>query len=201
MDDLLKGLTGGQGASGQGAGGLADLLGGLTGPGGVGSMLGPGGLGSVLGAGVGAGVGNRAGGAVGGILGGGLGALIPTLLPALLGMLGSKGSGGQSGLQQVVDGLHAKGLGDVAQSWVGTGGNLPITPEQVQQVLTPAQIAELSTKSGLPPQQVSAGLAAILPHVASSLTPDGQVPSHDAVASATSQLQQELSALMGQQPG
>lgn len=186
MDDLLKGVTGG--GQGPGAGGIGDLLG---------NLRGGGNLGSVLGAGAGAGIGKNIGGGLGSVLGGGLGALIPTLLPAVLGMLGGKTAANQSGLHQVVDTMHANGLGQVAQSWVGSGPNQPISAAQVEQVLTPEQLTELAVKSGLPLDQVSAGVASILPHVVNSLTLEGALPDSTQVQSAAGQLQQAFAGLTG----
>jgi uncharacterized protein YidB (DUF937 family) len=190
MDDLLKGITGGSGGQGQPGqgGGIGDLLGGL---------MGGGGLGSVLGAGLGAGAGNAMGGGVGSMLGGGLGAMLPALLPAVLGMLGGNTGAGQSGMHQLVDTMHAKGMGDVAQSWVGTGANLPITAAQVEQLLTPEQLAQLGASSGLPADQVSQGVAAVLPDVVNHLTPDGRLPEHAQVQATTDQLQTALAGLLG----
>ncbi len=189
MDELLKGLSGGgQGQTGQG-GGIGDLLGGL---------VSGGGLESALGAGVGAGVGNKVGGGMGGMLGGSLGALLPALLPAFLGMLGGRsGAANQSGLHQLVGSMQAKGMGDVAGSWVGTGPSQPITAAQVEQLLTPEQLAQLAAESGLPPDQVSQGVAAVLPDVVNTLTPDGTLPDHAQVQATTDQLQSALAGLTG----
>lgn len=180
MAKVVKGpASTGQGGGNEIEGGLGGLLGGL---------LGGGGLGSILGAGIGAGAGNKVGGSAGSVLGGGLGALIPTLLPAVIGMLGHSGSSGQTGMHQLVDTMQANGLGQVAQSWVGAGSNQSITADQVQQVLTPEQVAELSAKSGLPADQVHAGVAAILPELVNHLTPNGAVPEAGQVQGATDQL-------------
>lgn len=188
MDELLGKLTGG--TQGQGSGGLADLLGGLMGSGGLGSILGPGST-------IGGRAGGPAGAGLGGVLGGGVAALIPTLLPAVIAMLGSRGASGQSGVHQLIDGMHAGGLGDIASSWVGTTPSQPISADQVAQVLTPAQLAELAAKSGIPADQISAGVAAILPDAVSSLTPDGVLPDHAAVQASAGQLQQALASLTG----
>jgi uncharacterized protein YidB (DUF937 family) len=195
MGKVLKGPTGGgQPIGGRSSGGgLGDLLG---------SLVSGGGLGSILGAGVGAGAGSQTGGGMGSVLGGGLGALIPTLLPALLGMLGGKGSAtqtGQTGMHQLVANMNANGLGEVAQSWVGAGPNKAIAPDQVQQVLTPDQLAELSAKSGLPQDQVNSTVADILPKVVNHLTPDGTLPEAAQIQSATDQLQQSLAGITGGQ--
>ena len=190
MDDLLKSLTGQGQGQGQ-AGGVGDLLGGLLGGRDIGSMLG---------AGAGAGLGNAMGGGVGSMVGGGLGALLPTVLPAVLGMLGGAGSTGPSGMHQLTDTMHANGLGDIARSWIGGGPNQPISAAQIAQVLTPAQMAELTAKTGLPADQVSTAVAAILPNVVNSLTPHGSLPDHDQVRNTTSQLQDALAGLFGHKP-
>jgi len=186
VDDVLKDITGGGQAQPTTAGNpLGDLLGGL---------MGGGGLGSILGAGAGLGSGSATGNTA---AAGGLAALIPTLLPAILGMLGGNAAGGQTGLHQLVDSMQANGLGDVAQSWVGNAGKQPITAAQVEQVLNSSQLAELAAKSGIPADQVSAGVASILPHIVSSLTPDGKLPEPAQVQSAVGQLQQVLAGLTG----
>ena len=201
MDDLLKtisgaveGQAGGTGAAGAGGaaglGGLGDVLGGLLGGGGLGNILG-GAAGGTAGTGMGGGVGSSAGG--------GLAGLISSLLPAILGLLGGQASNGQTGLHQLVDSMHANGLGDVAQSWVGNSEKQPITPAQVEHVLSAGQLADLSAKSGIPVDQVSAGVASILPHIVSSLTPNGTLPDAAQVQGAVGQLQQMLAGLTGAQ--
>ena len=183
MDDLLKAISGGgQGQPGAGGSGLGDLLGGLMGGAGLGSILARRrrlrGWARVLA------TARRA-----------ASALIPTLLPAILGMLGGKGSGGQTGLHQLVDSMQSNGLGNVAQSWVGNADKQPISAAQVEQVFSSGQLAELAAKSGIPADQVSAGIASILPHIVSSLTPNGTLPDAAQVQGAVGQLQQLLAGL------
>jgi uncharacterized protein YidB (DUF937 family) len=45
------------------------------------------------------------------------------------------GNGGQGGLSASVTQLQRAGFGDQVKSWIGNGQNLPITVEQLQQVL------------------------------------------------------------------
>jgi len=123
---------------------------------------------------------------------GGLGEL---RLPAILGLLGAPGGNNQTGLHQLIDTMHANGLGSVAQSWVGNGANQAITPAQVEQVLTSGQITELAAKSGLPPDQLRAGVAAILPHLVSGLSPSGSLPEPAQVQGMLGQMQQALGGL------
>ncbi len=56
--------------------------------------------------------------------------------------------GGLSGLLQQ---FHDKGLGGLVTSWVGTGQNLPISADQLQQVLGSEQVKELAAKAGISP--------------------------------------------------
>jgi uncharacterized protein YidB (DUF937 family) len=174
MEDLSKkreGQGGQAGGSQPGAGGSA--------------------LASVLSGAIGGGIGGSMDGGVGGLLGGGLGAMLPALLPSLLGMLGGASKPGQSGMHQLLDGMHAQGMGGVADSWVGTGDNQPIAPAQVEQALGADKVQQLSAESGLPPEQVSQGVAAILPGLVNHLTPDGQVPSAEQVQKAVAGLASE----------
>lgn len=98
-----------------------------------------------------------------------------SLASAVLSMLSSN-EGGISGL---VKQFAAKGLGHVVSSWIGTGQNLPITPEQLQSVLGSEQVQAIAAKAGISPQAASAALAQVLPQVVDKVTPDGQVPQGD----------------------
>ena len=122
-----------------------------------------------------------AGGAIGGS--GGLAGILPVLLPLLLQMFGG-GSGGQTGMHKLLDGMHANGLGDVADSWVSGAPAKSITPAQAKQIVGPEKVKELSAQSGLPANQVAQGLSELLPNLVNHLTPNGQVPPAGQVQSA-----------------
>jgi uncharacterized protein YidB (DUF937 family) len=81
--------------------------------------------------------------------------------------------GGLSGLIQQ---FHEKGLGSLVSSWVGTGQNLPISPNQVQEVLGNEQVKEIAAKAGISPEAASSHLSQLLPMLIDKLTPNGQVP-------------------------
>ena len=83
------------------------------------------------------------------------------------------GPGGISGLVQK---FQAGGFGHLVQSWVSTGANQLITPEQLQQVLGSEKVKQIATRLGLDPNVVSQRIATILPEVVNHLTPNGQVP-------------------------
>ena len=81
--------------------------------------------------------------------------------------------GGISGLLQQ---FHEKGLGELVNSWVSTGQNLPVSPDQVQHVLGTEQVQQVAAKAGIPAQLASSKLAEFLPMIVDKLTPNGQVP-------------------------
>ena len=89
----------------------------------------------------------------------------------------------QGAIQQEggIDGLMAKmragGLGPQVDSWVSSGENQPVAPEQVQQALGPDTIQRLSAGSGLNVSQLLPLLAMFLPQLINMLTPNGHVPS------------------------
>jgi uncharacterized protein YidB (DUF937 family) len=81
--------------------------------------------------------------------------------------------GGVSGLLQQ---FHEKGLGDLVNSWVSTGQNLPVSPDQVQHVLGTEQVQQVAANAGVPAQLASSKLAEYLPMIIDKLTPNGQMP-------------------------
>jgi uncharacterized protein YidB (DUF937 family) len=80
------------------------------------------------------------------------------------------------GLTGVLEKFKSSGLGQQAESWVGTGANLPISPNQISQVLGNTNLGELAAKLGLPEGTANSGLADMLPQLIDKLTPQGQVP-------------------------
>jgi uncharacterized protein YidB (DUF937 family) len=107
------------------------------------------------------------------------------LVNAIMGMIGNQQSGGLSGL---VEQLAGKGLGDIVNSWVGTGKNLPITPQQVQHGLGGETISQIAQQVGLTPEAVTSQLSQLLPQVVDKLTPNGQVNQSDIVSQGMSLL-------------
>ena len=72
--------------------------------------------------------------------------------------------------------FEQKGLGGVIGSWIGTGQNMPISPDQLQSVLHSGALQEFAAKAGMDPAQLSSMMTTLLPHVVDHLTPNGQVP-------------------------
>ncbi len=101
------------------------------------------------------------------------------LVNALVAMLGNKESGGLSG---IVDAFTKNGMGDIVSSWVSTGKNLPISPDQITKGLGNDQISQLASQLGLSSSTVSSMLSKALPNIVDKLTPNGQVPTEDLLA-------------------
>lgn len=96
------------------------------------------------------------------------------LLTAAIGLLqGNEGGGGLSGL---VTAFQQGGMGNVIQSWIGTGQNLPISAEQLQSVLGSETVSKLAAQVGLDPAQVSQHLSQLLPQLVDNATPGGEMP-------------------------
>src|SRR5579859_1323921 len=76
--------------------------------------------------------------------------------------------------------LQQHGLGDAAQSWVGTGTNQAVSAEQLGQALQNGGLGSLvqdaAGKLGVDQNQLLGQLSQVLPHAVDHLTPDGQVP-------------------------
>lgn len=166
LDQILGAALGGQGGqkpAGGGLGGLGDLLSGLAG-------------------------GRQQGGGAN---------LMATLLPVVLTMLANRsGSGSGGGLGGGLEGLlkqfQAAGLTQQANSWVGSGDNLPISADDLKRVLGQDQLAQLAAQAGVPEEQASAGLADLLPEFVNQLTPQGQMPPQGELDDALSGLRRSL---------
>jgi len=98
------------------------------------------------------------------------------------------------GLQGLVDRFHAQGLGSIVNSWVSTGQNQAISPEQITHALGADRVQQAAQASGTPASAVAAQLAALLPNVIDKLTPQGSVPQGGALAQALATLKNTLGA-------
>ena len=97
-------------------------------------------------------------------------AVVPVVLSEVL------GNGGQGGLNAIVAKFQQAGFGDQVKSWIGTGQNLPITAEQLQQVLGSDLAKQLAAKFNIPLDQLSKILAEQLPKTVDGASPNGTLP-------------------------
>jgi uncharacterized protein YidB (DUF937 family) len=103
-----------------------------------------------------------------GVLGGLVGAGMTAVLQDVLNKHG--------GVQGVVNQFESQGLGPTVRSWVGTGPNQSISPDQVHQVLGADLLQQLAAKTGLPVGELTQKLAQILPQAVDHMTPGGIIP-------------------------
>jgi uncharacterized protein YidB (DUF937 family) len=103
-----------------------------------------------------------------------LGQLGAAVLPAVLSEV--MGTGNQGGLNAIVAKLEQGGLGAEVKSWIGNGQNLPITADQVKQVLGSDVVRQLAAKYNIPIDHVAEVLANQLPQAVDKASPDGKLP-------------------------
>jgi uncharacterized protein YidB (DUF937 family) len=159
LGDILGGMLGGGAArpGASGGGGLGDILGGMLGGGGArpGASASAGGLGDIL-------------GGLGGLLGGAAGG-------------GAAGGALNGGLKNLLDDLQANGQGEAAKSWIGTGANRSVAPNDLAKAIGIDDIDAVAKQTGMPRDQVLAALSEHLPEFVNQLTPNGRLPSdHEA---------------------
>ncbi len=80
------------------------------------------------------------------------------------------------GLGGLVQSFQQGGLGEIVNSWVSTGQNLPISGQQLQNVLGGDLLGQLASQLGTSQENASGGLADLLPQVIDQLTPNGELP-------------------------
>ena len=114
---------------------------------------------------------DQLGQAVGGMMGGQT-AQNP-LLQTVTSLLGQNSSVG--GLAGLVQSFQKNGLGEIVNSWVSTGKNLPVTPDQIKQGLGGDFLSQLASKAGVLPDAASAQLSSLLPDLIDKLTPNGKI--------------------------
>jgi uncharacterized protein YidB (DUF937 family) len=122
---------------------------------------------------------------MGGMTGGGQQQQNPLLAIALQ-MLQQNG-----GLEGILGKFQQAGLGQQADSWVSTGQNLPIDPGALGEIFGHEELGRIAQQTGMSQQDVSGGLADLLPGLIDQMTPQGQVPadSGDLVNRALAMLQ------------
>jgi len=112
---------------------------------------------------------------------GGLGGLLGGLggLGALGGLVGGQSGAGNAisdGLRNLMERFQQNGHGDKVQSWVSPGPNKPISPDELEEALGEERVQWLMEQTGLPKDQLLAGLSQKLPEAVNTLTPQGRLP-------------------------
>jgi len=108
-------------------------------------------------------------------------------LSMILNYINSPQVGGIAGLQKM---FEEKGLGNLISSWISTGQNLPISADQLQNVLHGGALENMASKSGIDVSQLASLFSQLMPHAVDQMTPNGQIPD----TSAFSQMMKGLTA-------
>jgi uncharacterized protein YidB (DUF937 family) len=130
------------------------------------------------------------GNVAGSVLGGGQSRQGANPLDAMVSSLGGGGQAGganllgavmslvqqNGGLTGVLNMLQSNGLGQQADSWVGTGPNASVSAEQITQVFGSSGVGNLAAQLGTSQGQAGSILSQVLPELVNQLTPNGQVP-------------------------
>lgn len=106
---------------------------------------------------------------LGGVQGGGS----ANALRAVLSMVNNH----PGGLPGLITTFEQNGLGGAVNSWVSNGQNQAVSGNQIQNALGAAQLQDVASRLGMPPQMASSVIAEVLPGIINHLTPNGQVPS------------------------
>src|SRR5215475_10319661 len=100
-------------------------------------------------------------------------------LSMILNYINSPQVGGIPGLQKM---FEEKGLGNIISSWISTGQNLPISGNQLQNVVQGGALQNMASQSGMDVSQLTSIFAQLMPHAVDQMTPNGQIPDSGALS-------------------
>jgi uncharacterized protein YidB (DUF937 family) len=88
------------------------------------------------------------------------------------------------GIGGLLEKLQNAGHGNIANSWVGPGQNLPIEPGQLRSALGQGPVSDAAQRAGVTEQELLSQLSQNLPQFIDKLTPNGKIPSLQEIAAA-----------------
>jgi len=91
----------------------------------------------------------------------------------------SVGSVLSGGLGALVERFRQNGQGHAADSWVKTGPNQPVGPDQLEQAIGPDVLNTLSQHTGLSQEELLSRLTRELPGAVDKFTPEGRLPTEE----------------------
>jgi uncharacterized protein YidB (DUF937 family) len=80
------------------------------------------------------------------------------------------------GLGELLKKFQQAGQGRAAESWIGTGPNQSVAPEDLEQAIGADTLDALAERTGIPRDRLLAELKDMLPTTVDKLTPDGRLP-------------------------
>jgi uncharacterized protein YidB (DUF937 family) len=89
---------------------------------------------------------------------------------------GGAGSILSGGLNELLKKLQQAGQGQAAQSWVGTGPNQSVAPDDLEKAIGADTLDALAQRTGIPRDRLLAELKEMLPSTVDAMTPDGRLP-------------------------
>ena len=92
---------------------------------------------------------------------------------------GAAGSVLSGGLGDLLKQFEQAGHGDVARSWIGTGPNKLISPDDIEKALGPDKVNTLAEQAGLSRVALLSGMSEQLPEMIDQLTPHGRLPTEE----------------------
>ncbi len=101
---------------------------------------------------------------------GGNNAAVGAVMGNLLG-----GGGGDLDVGSLVSGLQSKGLGNIAESWLGDGDNAEISADQIKDVLGGDKVAAAAAELGTDEGSLLSGLQDALPQLVDKSSSGGSL--------------------------
>jgi len=99
------------------------------------------------------------------------------------------------GLPGLLDRFRDNGFDDAVRSWISTGRNFTLTPQDIERVLGPSQIEAIARDANVGVREAAVEIAALLPQLVDKLTPQGHVPDEKTLAGYLAQLRQKIGML------
>lgn len=112
------------------------------------------------------------------------------------------GQQGASGLEALVEKLRSGGLGDRVESWISTGANRPVAPQELEQALSPEETDRLASNAGMERPGLLALLSQMLPRLIDVMTPQGRLPTQgEAPQGGLGSMLRDILGHLGGEPG
>jgi uncharacterized protein YidB (DUF937 family) len=80
------------------------------------------------------------------------------------------------GIEGIMGKLQESGLGDKLSSWIGSGENQAVSPDQIKDALGTQGLDQVAAKTGLDVDDLANRISTKMPDAINSLTPEGKVP-------------------------
>lgn len=109
--------------------------------------------------------------------GGDAGSATQGQLGGLGGLLGGLSAGTllNGGLKELLEQFTQSGQNEKAESWIGTGPNQDMAPDDLKTALSPDVLQQLSQATGLSQDELLARLSRELPNAVDQYTPEGRI--------------------------